>query len=56
MAAGGAPRRIDRGDRAPWSRPPGDRAGDHGMRVVWFFFAKKNFFLKKEAETSVSLA
>jgi len=26
------------------------------MRIVWFFFAKKNFFLKKEARTSVSLA
>jgi len=23
------------------------------MKVFWFFFSKKNFFLKKEAKTSI---
>jgi len=25
------------------------------MKVFWFFFSKKNFFLKKEAKTFYSL-
>ncbi len=26
----------------------------NGMKVFWFFFSKKNFFLQKEAKTLVT--
>jgi hypothetical protein len=36
----------------------GDRGASaiSGKKVFWFFFTKKNFFLKKEAKTSIHLS